>query len=161
MGELKTAERKLLAVLADPRNIGQTAVVLSDLAGIGRTTYYTLLRNPEFNRKRNEVLMGVLRDISPQIKAMMDTAKMEGREGSNDRRLLFEMAGVYRPKQTIEVSSTAHVDGDMPDDEALWWYLKTKYPVTMWLPSIRQKYEGGSLKPKKPAHLELQEGEQI
>jgi len=154
IGELATAERKLLAVLADPRNLGKTAVSLSDAAGVGRTTYYRLLQNPEFQRKRNEVLIGVLRDVSPALGACMRTAEIEGREGAQDRKLLFEIAGIYKPRLTVEESRSARVDGDMPDEEALWWYLNLKYSRDLWLPSIRQRYDAGQINPKKPPHLE-------
>jgi hypothetical protein len=154
VGELATAERKVLALLVDPKNLGRTAVELCDAAGIGRTTYYKLLKNPEFNRKRNEVLLAAIRDVSPVLKALVNTAKIEGKEGAADRRLLLEVAGIYRPRMTVEQTAARSVDGDMPDEEALWWYQRLKYEKPLWLPSIRQRFEAGQLKPRKPAHLE-------
>ena len=156
VGELATAEKKLLAVLADPRNLGKTAVELSDAAGIARSTYFRLLANPEFNRKRNEVILGVLRDISPALKALMKTAEIEGREGAQDRKLLLEIVGIYRPRLTVEETRSARADGDMPDEEALWWYMKLKYSKDLWLPSIRQRYDAGQIKPAKPPNLEAE-----
>jgi hypothetical protein len=154
VAELATAERRLLALLVDPKNLGRTATELADAAGIHRATYYRLLRNPEFSRKRNEVLLQAIRDVSPALKALVNTAAIEGKEGAADRRLLLEVAGIYRPRMTVEQTAARNVDGDMPDEEALWWYQRLKYEKALWLPSIRQRFEAGQLKPRKPAHLE-------
>lgn len=161
IGELATAEKKLLAVLIDPRNIGKTALELSDLAGVSRHTYYRLSKNPEFHRKKNEVILAALRDISPTLKACIETSKMVGREGAADRKLLLEIAGIYRPRLAVEQASARNVEGDMPDEEALWWYQYLKYPPDRWLPSIRLRWENKQIKPKKPVHLDAEQSDAL
>ena len=43
--------------------------------------------------------------VTTIIKAMVDTAKMPGRDSHNDRRLAFELCGIYTPRQRVELDA--------------------------------------------------------
>ncbi len=149
-GDGSSCERKLLLVLSDPGNLRLTGAELCKKAGISRDTYWRLNRSPDFQRKRRSLILAAMRDISPQIHALLESAKCIGPKGTADRRLLFQMADFYHPKNPIVEEDPSQQDGDMPDEEALWYYQLCNYPKENWLPSIRQRYEAGTLLPRAP-----------
>jgi len=55
--------------------------------------------------------------LGEAIEAMVDVASKAEHQGNKDRRLMFEMAGVYTPKQEVNVSGKVKDLSELSDAE--------------------------------------------
>lgn len=96
------SEEKLLQVRLDPENIGKNITDLCQTAGISRQTYYEAIKKQGFVNLLNKLRLESLRNyISDVIDASFKTATTCGSRGYQDRKMLLELAGLYRPEQNF------------------------------------------------------------
>ena len=89
------AEEKLLSVLLNPDNLGLSVVEKCQLAKISRTTYYEIMKRPEFAKLQNNLAVSLIRDkISDVLQATVNSAIKGGSRGYQDRRMLLELYGI-------------------------------------------------------------------
>lgn len=96
------AEKKLLEALSEPENYTLSITELCGKAGIGRNTYYTLLKKPEFVAKKNEIEKKVFDSLVPEVKRAAVKFAINNSKNFQDRKMILEMAGEYVPKQEIK-----------------------------------------------------------
>lgn len=95
-------EEKLLQVRLDPENLGKNITELCQAAGISRQTYYDSMKKQGFVNLLNKLRLESLRNyISDVIDASFKTATTCGSRGFQDRKMLLEMAGLYRSEQSF------------------------------------------------------------
>lgn len=96
------AEMKLLEVLANPENIGCNVSDLCQLAGVSRNVYYDGFKKPEFVSYYEQLTRDIIKQsVQPVVNACIKEAKA----GSyNHAKLVLEMAGMYTPKQNMELT---------------------------------------------------------
>jgi len=139
--------------MSDPANLALFNKELIELAGISEAHFYRLMKNPSFTAKRRAILLDVVKSsIGLILKAAVDSAQIEGRDGQPDRKMLLEMAGLYLPAKHLALSAAGPTipEGDMPDEELVWFYLQLKYPPALWIPGVRLRYQEGQITPRPP-----------
>jgi hypothetical protein len=105
------SEEKLLQVRLDPENIGKNITDLCQTAGISRQTYYSAMQKPEFVELLNRLRIKALQDyIADVIDASYRTATTCGSRGFQDRKMLLEMAGLYRSEQSFIFNANVQND---------------------------------------------------
>lgn len=98
----------LLRVLMDPKYFLSTNAQRAEAAGVSEETLYLYLRDPDFREQHDRMLQDLLRkEIAAIFQAGISTAKQEGREGQADRKILYEMYGLYQ--RTINHEHTGAV----------------------------------------------------
>lgn len=70
-------------------------------------------RNPEIEHEVRRAVLGTVSERTADVlAAALEAALGEGYRGYNDRRMLLEMAGVYREKSDVLVTATGPVNAD-------------------------------------------------
>lgn len=110
IGKLTQTERRVLYVMADPRNWRvESAKDLSALAGVTIKQFRRVRASPGFQEALNEITLRRCGDKMARImEACVQTAMIVGKEGYNDRRMLMELFGLYTPSR--KVNHTGQVD---------------------------------------------------
>lgn len=107
---LTRAERAVLEVVTDPVLYKATAEERMKAAGVARSTYFTVLRNPAFKEMQESFAHAMLRErIGPVIDAAYQTACTPGRDGYADRNTLLQMTGLHTPRKHVE----QHISGQV------------------------------------------------
>lgn len=89
------AEEKLLEVLLSPDNLGLSITEKCQLAEISRTTYYEIMKRPEFTSLLTRTSVDLVKDkIADVLSASIKAATTGGNGGFQDRKMLLEMFGV-------------------------------------------------------------------
>lgn len=111
--ELTSVEKKVLKVLMNPQLAEKTNLERIEASGVGKTSYYRVLRDPWFKQQQHAAFREMIRhDLGAIIAAMVTTAKQPGRDSHNDRRLAFELCGIYTPRQHVQLDAAPrHVVG--------------------------------------------------
>lgn len=103
-----------------------TITELADLLGLNNTgsIRHWRAKDPEIDRRIAEVRVRLVGDaVSDLLQASIDNGLNGGPQGHPDRKMLLEIAGVYRPKQTQEISGPDggplqyRPVGDLSDEE--------------------------------------------
>lgn len=102
-----TAEKKLLEVLMEPENYTIPISKLCEKAGIGRNTYYHMCKKPEFIKKRNEILDNIFKSFVPEVKKAAVKYAINNAKNFQDRKMILEMTGEYKPSQDINLNSVS------------------------------------------------------
>ncbi len=147
-------QAQIIAVCCDPANLKLTNREIIERVGCSITQYYRWLKDPDFQARRRQAMLDALRSsIQQVIGVALNTALEPGKEGHADRKMLLEMSGLYQPatKSQIELKAAPMAEGDMPDDELVYFYLACQLPRDRWIPGVRLRYEQGQIQPKKPA----------
>jgi len=99
------AEKKLLEALADPENYTVSITDLCKIAEIGRNTYYNMCKKPEFMKMKNEILNRLFESFVPAVKQAAVKYAINNANNFQDRKMILEMAGEYKPKQDININN--------------------------------------------------------
>ncbi len=97
--EMSDTEKRLLETLLDPRNRHLSITQICSKANIGRTTYYRLFDNPEFEAivKRESKRL-----VDRYLSQVMNAFVREAQRGSyNHGKTLLEMAGLHVDKKEL------------------------------------------------------------
>jgi len=98
------AELKLLEVLLMPDNAKLNVTEKCDLAGISRTTYYELMKKPEFMRLCKDTALDL---VKSEIMSLMQIGIKEAKDGSFQHwKILLEMIGLHTDRQDVQVNMT-------------------------------------------------------
>lgn len=100
-----TSERKVLDALADPENYLVSVTELCKKAEVGRNTYYSMLKKEGFLKARNKVLDKVFESLVPDVKKAAVKFALNNAKNFQDRKMILEIAGEYKPSQSINVST--------------------------------------------------------
>lgn len=107
---LTKTQLKVLGVLLDPKYYNATGTEKRKAAGCSIYQYHKIMRDPTFNDLVTKCLLSMVHMESGAIlQTAIDSAKIMGREGFPDRRMLMEMLNFYKPKQQVEHTGK---DGD-------------------------------------------------
>lgn len=111
IGKLTQTERRVLYVMADPRNWRvESAKDLSALAGVNIKQFRRVRASPGFQEALNEITLRRCGDKMARImEACVATALIVGKEGYNDRRMLLELFGVYTPSRKVNHTGQVNV----------------------------------------------------
>lgn len=158
-GEFTRSGASLLLVLTDPDTFKCKVDDKCERAGISRATYFRLMKDSDFIRRCRDAQHAALRSFVHQtMGALCASAQLPGKDGHADRKLLLEMTGYYEPSKKLHVTdgNAPRVEGDMPDEELVWWYTELKYPHDRWIPGVLQRFNAGTLQPRKPVAEEIE-----
>ncbi|MBZ9635599.1 phBC6A51 family helix-turn-helix protein [Clostridium sp. FP1] len=97
------AEKKILEALAEPENYTASITDLCKKADVGRNTYYNMCKKPQFVKMRNEILNRLFENFVPEVKKAAVKYAISNAKNFQDRKMILEMAGEYRPKQDINL----------------------------------------------------------
>lgn len=101
-----TAEERMLEVLLNPESTGKNTTEKCQLADVSRETWYKAFKKPGFVKLVNETSVDLIREkVSDVLNATYKSAMTEGAKGFQDRKILLEMAGVYREKSDINLNA--------------------------------------------------------
>lgn len=114
-------EALIVESLADPAHRVLTVGQRCELIGISRRTWYRHLEDPLFRARASRAYRDCCNDeLSGVLNALIQSAKLLGRDGHQDRKLFLELLGEYSPDGS---GSSGTVDGKpghrMSDDELL------------------------------------------
>ncbi len=144
--DLDEVEAKVVAILSADDGLSLDNAEVAKRAGCAVTTYWRMRQNPAFEARRRAI---VLQHLNGKLGAVIDetikSALIHGREGSADRRLIFEASGLILNRHEIKSDVSVNHTGDMPDAQLVWYYLLLKWPMERWLPGVRQRYELGQI----------------
>jgi hypothetical protein len=103
-----------------------------------------LLADPAFQAKVKPLSVQMLADdLSAVFAALRESAAIPGRDGAADRRLLFEMTGIYQPtKRQIneDVGKPAAIEAEM-----VRAMLELEVPEHKWPPVILARWKAGMI----------------
>jgi predicted DNA-binding protein (UPF0251 family) len=98
------AEIKLLEVLLLPDNAKLNVTEKCNQAGISRTTYYELMKKPEFMQLCKDTALDL---VKSEIMSLMQIGIEEAKGGSFQHwKILLEMIGMHTDKQDHNVNVT-------------------------------------------------------
>ena len=144
-------ERRVMEVLASPGALSLKPGQIAKQAGISRQTFWKMRQNPAFAARYHATVLDYLQGrLGEIIEATIQSALTVGREGAQDRRLLFEAAGLINSGNKAKLQTIDTTSDQLPDSELLWYYMVTGLPKKLWAPELRLRYELGQLKPQKP-----------
>lgn len=113
------AEKKLLEVLINPQNVGESVQELCNLAGVSRNKYYDAMKKKAFVKLVNDITMDLIKGKTADVlNATYKFALTE--KGHQDRKMLLTIAGVYTDKRETELSGGIDVNQrytEMSDSE--------------------------------------------
>lgn len=102
------AEKKLLEALLNPNNIGKTVEDLCLVAGIGRNTYYTAMKKPDFVKLVNDTTLDLIKGkVGDILNASYLYALTE--KGFQDRKILLQMAGLLVEKSETTINGSLDI----------------------------------------------------
>lgn len=145
--DLTAAEQRLMeALIANP---AQPFSTVCELAQVNRQHAYRIMAKDDFKVKLRGLVLNVAGEgLVEAIEAMKESAKLQGKDGHADRKLLFELTGVYTPRKELHVEQkTPDV---LPDETYVSYMLKAGIPIEKWAPGVRARYEAGMV-PGYPA----------
>lgn len=119
---LSRARRKLMLVLSNPDFANATVREICEAAGVSKATYFKAMRDPEFHKEHNNWIRSTITNrLYKILDSAIQTATTVGRDGFQDRRLLFEMAGHYNPHQELHIQAelSRKIDSGIVDPSAL------------------------------------------
>lgn len=97
--ELTAQERKALAALTNPSNRGSSFAAIAKDIGISESNFRRLRARPRFQKAIAGAVISQAKAAAPGVlNACIETAKMPGKEGFQDRKLLFQLAGILDDK---------------------------------------------------------------
>lgn len=110
------AEQKLLDVLCNPSSLGKTVLDICAEAGVERKVYYDAMKKQGFADFRTKMVMDIIKNNISEV--LLATAKFATKEARNnaDRRMIFEMVGLYTNKQDINVKSEIQLSEEEIND---------------------------------------------
>lgn len=107
-----TAEKKLLEVLINPQNVGESVQELCNLAGVSRNKYYDAMKKKAFVKLVNDITMDLIKGkASDVLNATYKFALTE--KGHQDRKMLLTIAGIYTDKKETEISGGINVNNPL------------------------------------------------
>jgi hypothetical protein len=110
--DLTPAERRILAVLCDPKMYDRTETDRIAAAGVSRSRYYELLRDPSLHAIQREILsQTIASNVAAVVDKSITQAVTTGRDGFQDRKLLLEMGRFYTPHSQIDHNVKGHIVG--------------------------------------------------
>jgi hypothetical protein len=93
-----------LEVMINPEHRGKSNAEKAALAGCSLSTWENTSRRPDIITVQAEIAREMLKaDIAPLLKATMDYA-INNSSAHQDRRMLLEMMGIYKPQKDINVN---------------------------------------------------------
>jgi hypothetical protein len=102
---LTRKQAAILKIILNPAHAALTNVQKAELAGVNEATLYRVLALPHVEAERQRMLKHmVVTAVAPAMKAMAATAAVPGRDGFQDRRLLFSMSGDYVERKQQDVT---------------------------------------------------------
>lgn len=107
-----TAEKKLLEVLINPQNVGESVQELCNLAGVSRNKYYDAMKKKAFVKLVNDITMDLIKGKTADVlNATYKFALTE--KGHQDRKMLLTIAGIYTDKKETEISGGINVNNPL------------------------------------------------
>ena len=101
--KLSRKERAVLAAITDPALLQATNTEKAKAAGVSVRRFYQIITERNFAQvQRNECKSFIRSRLHRYLDAMDQAASKPNRDGFNDRRLAFEMADLYVPKQQTD-----------------------------------------------------------
>lgn len=89
--------------LADPQHQKLTVTERCELLGINRSTWYDRMENPVFRARASRCYRRLCDEhLAGVLESLTRSAKLDGREGHQDRRLFLELLGEYVPGQIVD-----------------------------------------------------------
>jgi hypothetical protein len=98
------AEKKILETLSTPENYTISIIELCSKAGVSRSMYYEACKKPDFVKAKNEILNKLFDSLVPEVKRAAIKFAINNAANFQDRKMILEIAGEYRPQQDINVS---------------------------------------------------------
>lgn len=98
------AEKKLLEALSNPENYTVPIIKLCETADVARNTYYEACKKPEFITAKNKILNKVFENLVPEVKKAAMKFALTCDKNFQDRKMILEMTGEYKPQQDINVT---------------------------------------------------------
>ena len=92
------AEKKVLEAMKDPNNYTVSITEFCKNAGVGRNTYYNMLKKPGFIKKKNEIYNKMFENFVPEVKKACVKYAINNAKNFQDRKIILEMTGEYSPK---------------------------------------------------------------
>jgi len=108
--EFTNCERRVFETITNPQYYRLVNGRKIEAAEVSKRQYYRIMAKPWFREQIKAWFLSTIRnDIGPVVKAAIDTAKIRGKEGQLDRKMLLEMSGLYEPpKQRSEATVTVN-----------------------------------------------------
>lgn len=107
--ELTTREAAVLEVCCDPAFYTATQADKAKKAGISEGTWRKIVRDPWFaNVVATRVLTVLTEHLPDLMQKAIESARVEGRDGHHDRRMLFTMAGMAGSKSIVHSGTVTH-----------------------------------------------------
>lgn len=105
-----TAEKKILEAISDPDNYTIPIQKLCDKADVARNTYYSACKKPGFIEARNKILNAMFENLVPEVKKAAMKYALNNAKNFQDRKMILEMTGEYKPQQDITVNGKISKD---------------------------------------------------
>jgi hypothetical protein len=108
--KLTRLEGRVLELLLNPSTRHEKKKDLCELSGCGKTRFYQILKDPWFEQQRRAGIQAIVKEQAAEfVAAAAATAKMPGRDGFQDRRLLLSMSGDHIERRQHNHDVTARV----------------------------------------------------
>lgn len=151
---LSWVELRVMEVLSTREGLTLKPHEVAERAGVSGEVYYRLRQDPTFLAKYRAACMNYMHGrLGEVIEVAIKSALIEGREGAQDRRLLFEATGLAMRRGDGQQDRAMQTVGDMPDAHLVFYYLMVNWPRDRWLPAVRARYEAGLITPEQPDAL--------
>jgi hypothetical protein len=103
--KLTAAETRVLKVLCNPDYFGASNADRIAAANTSERRFYQIMADKWFVQQQKEAVLKMIQgDVSGVVNAALQSAKLEGRAGHSDRKMLLQMAGIYEPKETRQLT---------------------------------------------------------
>jgi len=102
---LTRCERALFFVLCDPGQFGTVGRERAEAAHISLRSYWDIMNKADYQNLISVAYRrAVQQAMGPVLRAAIDTASMVGRDGAPDRSVLMQVAGVFTPRQHVDIN---------------------------------------------------------
>ena len=110
------AEQRLIEQLVNPENMGKTITEICSKAGVVRDVYYDALKKEGFYEFLNKTIIECIKSrIGDVLNACFKYATNNAKNTA-DRRMLLEMAGMYKETKVVENKNTDNLNDYSEDD---------------------------------------------
>lgn len=110
------AEQKVIEQLVNPENLGKPIVKICEQAGVCTHVYYDALKKDGFYEFLNKTIIECIKSrIGDVLNACFKYATNNAKNTA-DRRMLLEMAGMYKETKVVENKNTDNLNDYSEDD---------------------------------------------
>jgi hypothetical protein len=152
--DVTETEAAILRVVANPSMMRKSAREKAAAAGVSRATWFRYHSDAEFQEKAIRCFRAILRsDIARVIAALADSASNPNPRSCNDRKLFFELVGMYPPppprSAAADSGNVEPAPYSMTDEELLRVFLERGLTLP---PTIRHRLIAAGKLPPDSIH---------